>query len=112
MNRVKRHVHLLHVLASASPQQRNATLKSATNEQIKTMCEICQNALAGNVSKAKVRQLCRYKKVIRQLAVKNIPIARKRKLLTNQTGGFLSLVLPAVLSLVEGLVGKAIGKKN
>ncbi|GBM89489.1 hypothetical protein AVEN_32544-1 [Araneus ventricosus] len=82
--------------------------KSATNEQIKTLCEICQNVLAGNVSKAKIRQLCRYKKVIRQLADRNIPIARKRELLTNQTGGFLPLVLPAVLSLVGGLVGKAI----
>ncbi|GFX69361.1 uncharacterized protein TNCV_3866391 [Trichonephila clavipes] len=35
----------------------------------------------------------------------------KRKLLTNQTGGFLPLVPPAVLSLVGGLVGKAIGKR-
>ncbi|GBO33912.1 hypothetical protein AVEN_75464-1 [Araneus ventricosus] len=85
MNRIKRHVHLLHVLSSASPQQRNAILKSASNEQIKTLCEICQNVLAGNVSKAKVRQLCRYKKVIRQLADRNIPIAPKRELLTNQT---------------------------
>ncbi|GFX47326.1 uncharacterized protein TNCV_4992321 [Trichonephila clavipes] len=111
MNRIKRHVHLLHVLSSANPQQRNAILKSATNEQIKTLCEICQNVLEGNVSKAKFRQLCRYKKVIRQLADRNIPIARKRKLLTNQTGGFLPLVLPAALSLVGGLVGKAISKR-
>ncbi|GFU74862.1 uncharacterized protein TNCV_4961901 [Trichonephila clavipes] len=110
MNRIKRHVHLLHVLSSANPQQRNAILKSAANEQIKTLCVICQNVLEGNVSKPKFRQLCRYKKVIRQLADRNIPIARKGKFLTNQTGGFLPLV-PAVLSLVGGLVGKAIGKR-
>ncbi|GFX70582.1 uncharacterized protein TNCV_875561 [Trichonephila clavipes] len=111
MNQIKRRVHSLHVLSSANPQKRNAILKSATNEQIKTLCEICQNVLEGNVSKVKVRQLCRYKKVIRQLAAPNIPIARKRKLLTNQREGFLPLVLPAVLSLVGGFVRKAIGKR-
>ncbi|GIY47581.1 hypothetical protein CDAR_92741 [Caerostris darwini] len=111
MNRIKRHVHLLHVLSAASPQQRNAILKSTSNEQIKTLCEICQNVLAGNVPKANVKRLCRYKRTIRQLANRNISIARKRKLLTNLTGGFLPLVLPAVLSFVGGLVGKAIGKR-
>ncbi|GIY21850.1 uncharacterized protein CDAR_494711 [Caerostris darwini] len=111
MNLIKRHVHLLHVLSTASPQQINEILKSATNEQIKTLCEICQNVLAGNVPKANVKRLCRYKRTIRQLANRNISIARKRKLLVNQTGGFLPLVLPAVLSFVTGLVGKAIGKR-
>ncbi|GFR02865.1 uncharacterized protein TNCT_728081 [Trichonephila clavata] len=112
MNRIRQHVHLLHVLSAANPQQRNAILKSATNEQIKTLCEICQNVLAGNVPKANVKRLCRYKRTIRQLADKSISLARKRKLLTtNQTGGFLPLVLPAVLSFVGGLLGKSIGKR-
>ncbi|GIX81570.1 uncharacterized protein CEXT_562521 [Caerostris extrusa] len=111
MNRIKRHVHLLHVLSAASPQQRNAILKSATNEQIKTLCEICQNVLAGNVRKRMSNDCVAVKRTIRQLANRNISIARKRKLLTNQTGGVLPLVLPAVLSFVGGLVGKAIGKR-
>ncbi|GFU94593.1 uncharacterized protein TNCV_3699011 [Trichonephila clavipes] len=112
MNRIRQHVHLLHVLSAASPQQRNAILKSATNEQIKTLCEICQNVLAGNVPKANVKRLCRYKRTIRQLADRSISLGRKRKLLTtNQTGGFLPLVLPAVLSFVGGLLGKTIGKR-
>ncbi|GFV05841.1 uncharacterized protein TNCV_5035801 [Trichonephila clavipes] len=49
MNRVSRHVHLLHVLAAASPAQRKAILKSATDDQIKTLCEICDNLLSGNI---------------------------------------------------------------
>ncbi|GBN02643.1 hypothetical protein AVEN_15851-1 [Araneus ventricosus] len=90
MNRIKRHVHFLHVLTFCESPTKKFYIKIATNEQIKTLCEIYQNVLAGNVSKAKVRQLYLYKKVIRQLADRNIPIARKRKLLTNQTGGFFT----------------------
>ncbi|GFY36904.1 uncharacterized protein TNCV_2568661 [Trichonephila clavipes] len=106
MNRIRQHVHLLHVLSAASPQQRNALLKSATNEHC------AKYVLAGNVPKANVKRLCRYKRTIRQLADRSISLGRKRKLLTtNQTGGFLPLVLPAVLSFVGGLLGKTIGKR-
>lgn len=113
MNRVKRHVHLLHVLAAASPAQRKAILKSASDEQIKTLCEICQNLLSGNLPSNNIKKLCSYKRVIRLLANRSIPIYRKRKLIvTNrQVGGFLPLVLPAVLSLLGGIAGKAIGKR-
>ncbi|GFY45646.1 uncharacterized protein TNIN_204381 [Trichonephila inaurata madagascariensis] len=58
LNRIRQHVHLLHVLSAACPHQRNAILMSATNEQIKTLCEICQNVLAGNVPKANVKRDC------------------------------------------------------
>ncbi|GBM97300.1 hypothetical protein AVEN_27067-1 [Araneus ventricosus] len=112
MNRLKRHAHLLHVLSAAGSQQRNVILKSATSKQLKTLCEICEYVLAGNVSKANVTRLCRYKRTIRQLAYRNVSRARKRKLLnTNQIGGFLPLFLPADLSIVGGLVEKTIGNR-
>ncbi|GFW07849.1 hypothetical protein TNCV_3919821 [Trichonephila clavipes] len=49
-----------------------------------------------------------YKRVIRLLADTSAPISRKRKLFaTNrQVGGFLPLDLPAVLSLIGGLVDR------
>ncbi|GFV28686.1 uncharacterized protein TNCV_3986361 [Trichonephila clavipes] len=106
MNRARRHVHLLHVLAAASPAQRKAILKSASNQQIKTLCEICQNLLSGNIPTNKIRKSSCYKRLIRLLANRSIPISRKRKLFTTnkQVGGFLPLVLPGVLSLIGGLV--------
>ncbi|GFY07929.1 uncharacterized protein TNCV_2579611 [Trichonephila clavipes] len=113
MNRLNRHVHLLHVLAGASPAQRKAILKNASNDQIKTLCEICQNLLSGNIATNNIKKLCSYKRVIRLLADRSVPISRKRKLFTTnrQVGGFLPLVLPAVLSVIGGLVGKSIGKR-
>ncbi|GFS92677.1 uncharacterized protein TNCV_1161121 [Trichonephila clavipes] len=113
MNRIRQHVHMLHVLSAASPQQRNAILKSATNEQIKTLCEICQNVLAGNVPKANVKRLCRYKRTIRQLADRSISLARKRKLLTtNQTRGFFTSRSSCCLELCWWSFGENNRKTN
>ncbi|GFX69195.1 uncharacterized protein TNCV_3563711 [Trichonephila clavipes] len=113
MNRVSRHVHLLHVLADASPAQRKAILKSATDDRIQTLCEICDNLLSGNIPTKKIKKLCGYKRVIRLLANRSVPISRKRKLFTTnrQVGGFLPLILPGVLSLLGGIAGKAICKR-
>lgn len=111
MNKVRRHVHLLHLLSTATPQQRKAILRTASNEQIKSLCEICQNLLSGNIS-VNVKKLHPYKKIIQQLSNKKIPIARKRRLFTNQTGGFLPLIIPTVLSLLGGIAGKVIGNNG
>lgn len=105
-----RHVHLLHVLSNATPQQRKAILRSASIDQIKSICEICKNLLSGNIRSVNPKKLISYKKIIRKLADKKIPISSKRKLITNQTGGFLPLILPAVISLLSGIAGKAISK--
>ncbi|GFU69574.1 uncharacterized protein TNCV_1351331 [Trichonephila clavipes] len=97
-------------LPVASPAQRKAILKSATDDQIKTLCEICENLLSGNIPTKKIKKLCSYKIVIRLLAYRSVPISRKRKLFTTnrQVGGFLPLILPGVLSLLGGIAGKAI----
>lgn len=97
---MKRHVHLLHILSRASPKQRKAILKTTSDEQIKSLCEICQNVLIGNVRNISLKKLKLHKKILRQLADKKIAISKKRKLVTNQTGGFLPLILNGVLSLL------------
>ncbi|GFX47852.1 uncharacterized protein TNCV_5002731 [Trichonephila clavipes] len=101
------------MLAAASPAQRKAILKSATDDRIKTLCEICDNLLSGNIPTKKIKKLCSYKRVIRLLANRSVPISRKRKLFTTnrQVGGFLPLILPGVLSLLGGIAGKVIGKR-
>lgn len=105
MKQIKKHVHLLHILSKASPQQRKAILNTASTDQLKSICEICQNLLHGNIPGVKVRKLAPYKKVFRKLADKKIGLSSKRKLLTQQTGGFLSVfktLLPSVLKLLTG----------
>ena len=110
MKNIKKNYHFLHLLSSASPQQKKAIIKSATKNQIHCVCEICKNVLAGNVP-VDIKRLCKYKTIIRQMSNKKVSLKNKRKLLANQTGGFLPLILPAVLSVVGGIIGKAIGKR-
>lgn len=101
MNRIKRNIHLLHILSSASPSQRKAILKTASDDQIKSLCEICQNFLLGNIPNVCVKKLKSHKNLIRKLANKNVSIPKKRKIFSNQTGGFLPLILKGVLSLLS-----------
>jgi len=104
MKRIKKHVHLLHILSKASPQQRKAILNTTSTDQLKSICEICTNLLRGNIPGVKVQKLAPYKKVIRKLADKKRGLSSKRKILTQQTGGFLSMIIPTVLKLLTGNV--------
>ena len=47
---------------------------------------------------------------MRYTAAHKVSKKNKRKVLTNQTGGFLPLILGPALALVAGLLGEAIGK--
>lgn len=100
MKNIKRHHHLLSLLAHAKPSQRAAILKTATSSQVKCLCEICKNVLCGNVP-VSVSKLKKYKSTIREVAQKSTNLNRKRKLLC-QKGGFLPLILPAIISLLTG----------
>jgi len=95
--------HLLKELAKKKSLYRTTILKKADNNLISAICESIYNILEGNVplrSDQKVL-LIKYKSVLRKLVQRN-KIKYKKKLLV-QSGGFLGIVLPAVLSLVSSL---------
>ena len=106
-NSIKKHLPLLSLLASSSPQQRIALLKTASSPQIHSICEVCKNVLAGNIP-VNVNKVKKFKSQIRLLSSKSVPIARKRSILVKQKGGFLPLILPAAVSLLGNLLSKGI----
>lgn len=114
MKKLKSCSHMLHVLQSANPKLRKAILKEVPNDVIQVLSEICLNTLRGNV---KVKQQTReklkaYKGVLRQLASSSVGDTKKRRLLI-QKGGFLGLLLGALLSGVLGhFINGAITKKD
>lgn len=85
-------------------------LRTANKSQIHCLCEICLNVLEGNVP-VQVKKLHKYRNAIRKIANRSTSMNQKKKILVNQAGGFLPLILPAVLSGLAGMVGKAIGKR-
>lgn len=110
MKNIKKHYHLLKLLLSASPTQKRAIIRTADKSQLHCLCEICLNVLGGNLS-VNVKKLRKYKTAIRKIVNKKLSLEKKRKEFINQTGGFLPIILPAVLSALAGFAGKAIGSR-
>lgn len=74
---IRRHSHFLQILARSHPSQRRALLRTASAQQIKTLCEICLNILAGNVP-TNIQKLKKYKNTLRKLVKKNVVSNKKR----------------------------------
>lgn len=85
----KKHVHFLQALATTHPLQKRALLKTAKNEQIEILCEICLNILAGNIA-VDVDRMKKYKNLFRNLARKKSSIQQKNKMLVNDSGGIFT----------------------
>lgn len=94
-------------LISICPKKlRKDLLKKLPNSCIKTICECVLNALKGNIplSEHQQRKLASHKKVLRILAFKKIPIIKKRKLIVQRGGGFLSFLIPAAITAISTLI--------
>ncbi|XP_023237614.1 tigger transposable element-derived protein 1-like [Centruroides sculpturatus] len=63
MKNVKENYHMLALLAKTTSSQRKAILKEATPNQVKVLCEICDNLWRGNIP-TDVRKLRKYKEII------------------------------------------------
>ena len=102
---LKRHVELLEYLRNGKKKVVHAIINEAEGDIINILCECAHNTLLGNVpmSKAQFCRLKRFKKHLRTLARKKVPLAKKKKIL--QTGGFLPALLGAALPIITNLVG-------
>ncbi|GFR10310.1 uncharacterized protein TNCT_138061 [Trichonephila clavata] len=107
---IKRSLDFLLLLSKSTPKQRHMLLQNADKSQIVTLSEICLNVLAGNVP-VNVKKLRRYKNCIRKVACRKVSLKAKKKLLVQQSGGFLPLLIPAVVSALAGMAGRAIGNR-
>jgi len=96
--RVKPHFKFLKTLKKSS--QKKKLIKRATNGEIKSICEICDNCLKGNLPHKK---LIKHKASIRYLANKKKTISQKRKYIS-QKGGFLGSLLSVAIPVIAGLI--------
>lgn len=92
--------------AAKKRKRRCALVQLADRSEILAISEIVDNLLRGNLplKSADRRRLERYKTQLRHIASKKVSIKRKKKLL-EQTGGFLSAIIPIAMSLLGGLIG-------
>lgn len=110
MKKIKKHLNFLRALSSASPKHKKLLLKNATNPEVLAICEVCLNLLAGNFP-VNVKKLQKFKTSIRKVACRSTQLKNKKRILVNQSGGFLPIILPAVISAIAGMAGRAIGNR-
>ncbi|GFW96208.1 iron-uptake system-binding protein [Trichonephila clavipes] len=98
--------HINHLKQLARSKSKAALLRNCTNSLIKALCECTINILKGNVPLTKHRKsrLPPYKKVLRKLASRKVPLYKKRKLLVQKGEGFLSFLIPAAVSVISSLL--------
>ena len=106
MSRAIRKKEYLTLLGQAGKKgkRRRALIQTADKEEILAVSEIIDNLLRGNIplSDKQRKRLKRHRKKLRHIASKRVSIKQK-KILINQTGGFLSAIIPLALSLLGGL---------
>jgi hypothetical protein len=86
-------------------KERRKYLKTCCAPFVDGMCECIRNLLKGRVplKEKHLKTLRRYKKFLREAASKKTPRKLRRRLL--QTGGFLSAILPTLISGLSALLG-------
>ena len=94
MKRNRSNYHSLHVLKDACPKLRRAILANSGKALITSVGEW---VLQGNVklSNCKKRKLRKFRRQLRTVADRHVPVARKKKLIP-----LLAAVLPTIASLV------------
>jgi hypothetical protein len=109
----------LKALLKANNKKRTVILKEATPEFTKFLCEIVLNVLKGNIQLAEphYKKLRRHKHTLLNLCKAKKSLKFRKKLLLKKAGGFLPLILPALISAIAGFAGEAIsssinGQKN
>lgn len=103
MKRLEKNRYMLYALKTANPQLRKSILKNAPPDLIKTLSEIAHNVLQGNVEICNKTHkcLCKYKRVLRKFSSPHYNIEYKRRLITNQTGGWMVPLMSIVGTLLS-----------
>ena len=96
----------LKLLVKCTPAQRKAILKAVDDALVKTICECVFNVLKETVpvSKPAKRKLLKHKKALTAIAEKITPLNKKKQILVQHGGNFLSVLLPPVLRVLSSLL--------
>ena len=90
-----------------SARKRKQLIEAGGSHLINCLSECCLNLLHGNIklSKVQVNKLRRHAGKIRELSRKKTCQTKKKRIV--QQGGFISALLPVILSAVTGLLASA-----
>lgn len=100
----KKDVEYLKILGKS--RKKVAILKDCPNSLIKSVCECVLNLLSGNIpiTGLQKKKLVPYKRTLRRLSDKKVPLFKKRRILIQKGEGFLSILIPAAVSLLSSVI--------
>lgn len=87
-------------------KNKRALLRKCPNSIIKSVSECALNLLKGNIPLTKRQKNClaQHKRTLRKLGDKKVPLFKKRRILVQKGEGFLSVLIPAAVSILSTLI--------
>ena len=92
-----------------SPRKKQKLIPILSKNQVNTISEVCKKFLKRNLTEDPnvIKKLRRSQKEIKTIALKTIPLYKKKKILQTRKGGaILSVLLPLAASIVTSLLTK------
>lgn len=98
--------NLEHLRLLKKYKNKTAILRKCPNSLIKCVCECALNLLKGNIpiSQQQKKKLIPYKRTLRNLSDKKIPLFKKRRVLVQKGNGLLSILIPAAVTALSSLI--------
>ena len=108
-NRLMKNKDFLLLLSKCKPKLRKALVTSGSKESIYSIIECILNVCNGNVriNSQDFQKLKPYNKTFKKLIDKKVHIGEKKNLII-QKGGFLEVLIPAIISGLASIISSAI----
>lgn len=103
MASVKKHLSVLKLIQDAKPRLRKSIIIHSDLEFIKTILECIQNTLNGNIklTDSEKKKLNKYKTVLRKILHSKGNLNKKRELILQNGGSFLSTLLKPIVRAAQ-----------
>jgi hypothetical protein len=112
--RIRDNAPFLQLGTTTTPEQCRQLIRTATKDQIETLCEIAKNVRLGNIRipRDHLRKLRRYRPVVNKLTEKRVSWKKKKRALQQFGGVFplLALLAPAIGGVLGVLTEKLVKK--
>jgi hypothetical protein len=109
--RLRRNIHSLYILSHKKNNFKHK-LKNAKTDLIKCICDCAYNIVKKNITLKKKDQdkLLEYMPTLQYLSKKKIPTSTKKKVILNQSGGFLPLLVGPILTILASFISNYLRK--
>jgi len=115
MNPIEKELDVFKYLISkyCSKENQKDIIRRAKGPLINKICECILNIINGKIkiSSQDLEKLKPYKNLFRKLLVKSTGLREKKRLI-NQKGGFLQILIPAIISGLASIISSAISSKS